>query len=755
MTAANWEANFIPDATTDVYITGGYSFMPTLTTTHAIRDLNLSAPGSPPILTINGGTLQVGRTINRTGGSIVASNGTLEMNGTAAQTIPANLFQSNTLKNLIISNTNNVTGVTLGGALDVYGSVTFSAAGLRLTTGDYLTFKSNASGTAWLGNVTGKTISGNATVERYIPTGTSHGKSWQLLAVPVSGTQTINQAWQDTATASNQSRYSGFGTQLVSDISPLPSLFDAAGVAPSIKTYDAASNTWIGVANTTITPIANQKGYFVFVRGDRTVTTVGGTSVPTVLRTKGKLFTTGADAPPSTTVLANKYASIGNPYASAIDFLNISKPGSAFVDDAFIVWDPLRSGTWGYGGYQTISSTNGWKPLPGGTTNYPTGVAKTRIESGQAFLVHATGVSSGGTVSFAETSKSTGSNTVFRPGTNTRLNERQFLYTYLYGMPTAYTYLADASLVAVDDGFSNELTSDDALKMDNPGENISIWVGDKRMAIDAHAPLLVTDTVYYQLRNLKKQHYQFRFQPEKMTSIGMQAFLRDQYLQSDIPVSFTDSTIIDFDVTTDAASAAMDRFYLFFRPVTVVPVQWTRLSANRKGEHQVHVQWEVTAQQNVRLYEVQRSSNGRDFSTVGQLTALTGSGQLSYQQEDYRAPNTNLYYRIRSVDIDGRYQFSSIATVGPWHAQPGFAIVPNPVVGQFIHLEGHQIPAGSYAIRLSNKIGQIVWQDRLVTDGSQTQWNLELKQPLAAGSYQLQIESADGQQYIIHLTMQL
>lgn len=579
----NWEANYVPNNTTDVFITGGYTFMPTVVTTQAVRGLSLSAPGAPsniPILTLNNGTLQIHGTITRTGGSIDGANGTVEMMGTSAQTIPASLFSNNNLRNLIISNSHAASGVTLGGALDIYGSVTFGAAGLRLATGGHLTFKSTNSATAWLGNVTGKTIVGNATVERFIPTGISHGKTWQFVSVPLSGTQTINQAWQDTATSANQNRYSGYGTQLVSNISPLPSLFDASGGAPSVKTYNPATNTWVGVPNTTTTPIQNQRGYMVYVRGDRSVTTLSGAAVPTTLRAKGKLYTTGADLPPSTTVPANSFESIGNPYASAIDFLNITKPGPSQVDDAFYVWDPLLYGSYGFGSYQTISSINGYKPVPGGTAIYDATVTNTRIESGQAFLVHATGPGSGGTISFSEGAKLSGSNMVFRNPIMPQRN-RTFLYAELYN---SANLLTDGCLVAFDQSFSNAYNHQDALKILNPGENIGILLGGKIMSVEAHAPAELHDTIHLSVQNLRRQSYYWKFRPEQWVRTGLDAYLADRFLQTEMRISLSSATEIPFTVTTDASSSASNRFYIIFRPTVKQPSPMADISDIRSRD---------------------------------------------------------------------------------------------------------------------------------------------------------------------------
>jgi hypothetical protein len=125
-----------------------------------------------------------------------------------------------------------------------------------------------------------------------------------------------------------------------------------------------------------------------------------------VLRAKGKLYTaTSGELPPITTVAANRFESVGNPYASAIDFRNINRPNNT-VDNTFYVWDPLLTGYNIQGGYQTISSTNGYIPIPGGTSNYSGNEPVTSIQSGQAFFMHATG--QGGHVTFTEEAKKAG-----------------------------------------------------------------------------------------------------------------------------------------------------------------------------------------------------------------------------------------------------------------------------------------------------------------------------------------------------------
>src|SRR5664279_3017125 len=124
----------------------------------------------------------------------------------------------NAVHDLVISNS-TATGVTLDGALDVFGSLTYGVTGKNLNTGGFLSLKSTITETAWLGDMTGHTINGDVTVERYIATGNgaapNHGKSWQLLAIPTTGNQSIKAAWQEGATVTNIGSTPGSAGNLV------------------------------------------------------------------------------------------------------------------------------------------------------------------------------------------------------------------------------------------------------------------------------------------------------------------------------------------------------------------------------------------------------------------------------------------------------------------------------------------------------------------------------------------------------------
>src|ERR1022692_4497797 len=136
-----------------------------------------------------------------------------------------------------------------------------------------------------------------------------------------------------------------------------------------MKVFNSVNNGYIWVSGTNI-PIYNQKGYFIFVRGDRSVTSPFAPATPTVLRTSGTLFTP-SNPPPTTTVNANSFESVGNPYASSVDLRLIGTTGGG-SNNSYIVWEPRLGTQNGYGAFQTLTLINGdYYAVPGGTASYP------------------------------------------------------------------------------------------------------------------------------------------------------------------------------------------------------------------------------------------------------------------------------------------------------------------------------------------------------------------------------------------------
>lgn len=92
-----------------------------------------------------------------------------------------------------------------------------------------------------------------------------------------------------------------------------------------------------------------------------------------------------------------------------------------------------------------------------------------------------------------------------------------------------------------------------------------------------------------------------------------------------------------------------------------LPVRWISFSAQLNEDQKATLNWKVD-ETNVSHYEVERSTNAKDFRKVGTVSSLS-NGIHQYHFTDPGAVEGNIYYRIKLVDTDGTYAYSRILSV--------------------------------------------------------------------------------------------
>ena len=689
------------------------------------------------IKTAPAGTLTVRGNLSNNNSAFSHSNGTILFNGIALQ----NYNSTGTILSYYNITNSNPLNLQVNGDLALVNLLSLSTTGkLELNSGNVV-LRSSAASTASVDKITiANSISysgaGRFISERYIPTGISHGKTWQFLSTPAFG-QSVNATWQ-AGNVPLANAMPGFGTTISSSVAgAIARGFDfyTAGGGPSIKTYNATTDLWEGIddgiTNTASLQLANPKGYMIFVRGDRSVLASSTPANTTIFRTIGKLYSPGVDAPPASAVATNKLQSVGNPYASAIDFINLTTTSTG-IDNKFYVWDPLLPGGngLGYGGYQLLSSSNLWMPVPGGTTNYPTGVANSRIQSGQAFFVYST---PGGNVSFDENNKVAGNQMVFRQQST---GNRQFLRSFLYG-PSGI--IADGNVVAFDPEFSGNFDADDAIKIQNTTENFYINDSSRSLALNARKPVVVSDTLFFAINHLRVQTYTVKIVPEHM-SPAMEAFFVDRFTGSRQPLSLTDSNSINFEVTSDPLSVQPGRFYIVFKPVGTVPVSIVSVTADRIAKEKVIVEWKVEQQINMRHYQVERSFDGLSFSSINTtLPLVSNAGRYTYSSLDNGASSKQVFYRIKAVSQDNHFQYSKIVKVAAVNEAGSITVAPNPVKERSMNIRFIGQQPGKYNLEILNGLGQVVHAGTVTVGTSQDLFKIQLPLSVITGTYNLSV----------------
>ena len=123
-------------------------------------------------LNASSGNIGVDQDLNNYG-SITGSSDVL-MNGSSVQSITG----SGSISNLTVDNGNSV---SIDGKQDITGILSLTNGDINVTSNSNLTFKSDASGTAQLADATGNSITGDVTVERFIPVYTEDTRAFRFL----------------------------------------------------------------------------------------------------------------------------------------------------------------------------------------------------------------------------------------------------------------------------------------------------------------------------------------------------------------------------------------------------------------------------------------------------------------------------------------------------------------------------------------------------------------------------------------------
>lgn len=107
-----------------------------------------------------------------------------------------------------------------------------------------------------------------------------------------------------------------------------------------------------------------------------------------------------------------------------------------------------------------------------------------------------------------------------------------------------------------------------------------------------------------------------------------------------------------------------------------LPVRWISFTVRLNDDHRGVLDWKVD-QTNVSGYQIERSSNARDFYSIGTVSG-SSEGIALYSFTDPEAAMGTVYYRIRQTDLDGTYSYSRVVSVsGPQVVR--LMAYPNPV----------------------------------------------------------------------------
>jgi len=154
----------------------------------------------------------------------------------------------------------------------------------------------------------------------------------------------------------------------------------------------------------------------------------------------------------------------------------------------------------------------------------------------------------------------------------------------------------------------------------------------------------------------------------------------------------------------------------------------------------VALNWSTGTEENSEYFDVQRSTDGQNFTSIGKVNAAGNSNIIrnyTFQDNGAAALNGVIYYRIVEYDMNGETTTSTLQAINTGKGKD-VEVVPNPNNGSFMVI----IQGESEALNLVlyNSVGIAVYTSTGKAEGNTFSQNINI-QNLPAGVYYLNVQT--------------
>lgn len=197
-----------------------------------------------------------------------------------------------------------------------------------------------------------------------------------------------------------------------------------------------------------------------------------------------------------------------------------------------------------------------------------------------------------------------------------------------------------------------------------------------------------------------------------------------------------------FVQVTDGTNTVNGRVYTFTSS-GIVPVKLLNFEA-LPTKARVELKWSTSNETNNKQFIVERSGDGKIFTSIMEIASQSGISPLSYYTAIDANPLTGVsYYRLKQVDNDGKYGYSAIVRVNfAEKAISGFEIYPNPVSGKEVTIFFSEQVRGKATIRIFDMNGRMQLNSLQLLSNNQ----VSLKHKLMPGIYVVSVMINDREE---------
>lgn len=167
-----------------------------------------------------------------------------------------------------------------------------------------------------------------------------------------------------------------------------------------------------------------------------------------------------------------------------------------------------------------------------------------------------------------------------------------------------------------------------------------------------------------------------------------------------------------------------------------LPVKWISFTGKKQNNGSAELKWITENEINADKYIVEKSKDGQNFVSIGELAVTGGISRNTYSFIDPNPGVGNALYRIKQLDIDGRFEYSGIVVIKQNNELTTATVFPNPAKDFLqISLPGN---VQLQRIQVFDASGKLIIQSK----NSTGKLDISILKP---GVYNLQIENTSGE----------
>lgn len=136
--------------------------------------------------------------------------------------------------------------------------------------------------------------------------------------------------------------------------------------------------------------------------------------------------------------------------------------------------------------------------------------------------------------------------------------------------------------------------------------------------------------------------------------------------------------------------------YVPFLFSSTLPVTWLYVQGEIKGD-KTYIDWATATEEGTDKFLVEHSTDGRDFTTIGQVAAAGNSSSTNKYRFIHNNPEKGMnYYRLKQLDQTGKFTYSKALHLLYQPDRKEVMIAPNPVTDNLYIIGG----AGNKLVRM-------------------------------------------------------